>query len=67
MEEFGSEEQKQKWAREEATKILEQGKIDDYEKFDLILSIVKDMQDLYLFYSLQSLKIKWTEKQKKGR
>ncbi|MFC1986095.1 hypothetical protein ACFLWC_03775 [Chloroflexota bacterium] len=58
----GGKEQAQKWAREEAKRILEQGEIDDYEKFDLVLSITKDMQDLHLFYSLQSLKIKWTEK-----
>lgn len=58
--------QEQKWAEEEAKKILEQGKIDDYEELDLILRILSDMHEFYLSISLEDLKKKLTKRRKRN-
>ena len=59
-------EQEHKWAKEEAEKILEQGKIDDYEKLDMLLKILSNMHEFYLSISLEDLKKKQVKRQKKG-
>ena len=59
------EHHQRKWAKEEAMKMLEQGEIDDYERLDLILGILSDMNELNLFYELEDLKNKPTNKQRK--
>lgn len=56
--------QQEKWAKEEAMKILEQGEIDDYERLDLILRILSDMHEFSLSYKLEDLKRKLTKSQR---
>jgi len=65
-EELDEEEKQrqQKWAKEEAMKMLEQGEIDDYERLDLILGILSDMHEFNLFYELEDLKNKLTKEQR---
>lgn len=68
LEEKLEEEEKQrqhKWAKEEAMKMLEQGEIDDYERLDLILSILSDMHEFNLSYELKDLKSKVTKRERK--
>ena len=68
MEENLEEEEEhhqQKWAKEEAMKMLEQGEIDDYERLDLILGILSDMHEFNLSYELEDLRNKLTKEQRK--
>jgi len=67
LEEIRKQE-KQVWAKEEAKKILEQGEIDDYERLNIICSILEDrksgMEAIGLFYKLEDLKKKLAKRQK---
>ena len=60
--------QEQDWAKEEAKKMLEQGKIDDYESLDLICNILdrreSDMKAFDLSWKLKELKKKQAKRQK---
>jgi len=61
-------EEERSWAKAEAKKILEQGKIDDYERLNMICNILEDrksgMEEIGLFYKLEELKKKQAKRQK---
>jgi len=56
--------QQEKWAKEEAMKMLERGEIDDYERLDLILSILSALHEFSLSHKLEDLKKERAKRQR---